>query len=268
MAHDPLDIDTADIRRWYTAQESSARATGKWGQNNLCVPADADAWKSACENDFPVGFQQFRWGAYQKSKVGTKECSVNSERRPRFHPVADGVNPHGTNSAEFGCLILEAKSSAAENEQDSLYGIREEEDDLDLLRNRRRLKPKHPIWGAARDLGAETGEEFREDQNIRGLLDILTTGEDALDPRHFEDAVDEAWADDRGQSTSLWGVIRTTQISALIFYEMACSDPEIPFQDYVVIVERRYMRRYFESIITPSGKVIESAWSDGRTWEA
>ena len=195
---------------------------------------------------------------------------MNSVRRPRVHPVADGANPHGTNAAHVGCLILEAKSSAAEDEQDSLYGTREEVDDLDLIRARRRRYRRNPIWGVAGDLGEGMGEEYREDRNIRALLNILANERDpdSLDPRWFEDAVDEEWAEDRGETTSLWNTIRTTQISAMMFYEMACSDPEVPYQNYVVIVEQDFMVQYFESIITPSGSVEHSPWSDGRTWEA
>lgn len=47
---------------------------------------------------------------------------------------------------------------------------------------------------------------------------------------------------------------------AIIRYEEACSNPEIPFQDYVVIVERSFMEEYFNSIITPNGTVVLSEW--------
>jgi hypothetical protein len=241
------------------ADVSLARVSGQWGANNVCVPADAQAWKSSLERTFNGSG---RWAGYQKYKCGLAECSVHEEKNRNRAPIADGLNPTASNPSGLGCLILEAKSSYAALDKDSLYGIREEEDRglLDMFRRRARVIRR---FGRAID--------WESWQDLLLVSPLLGAGEGSgydlsTEPGELEDIEGDAW-DDRDEGQSPWSVVRQRQIAALILYEVACSLPEVPYTKYVVIVERPFMRDYFESILTPNGVIAVSPFNDGKTWK-
>jgi hypothetical protein len=240
------------------ADAALARASGRWGANNVCIPADAQAWKSSLERPFNGSG---RWAAYQKYKCGPNECSVSEERNRNRAPIADGVNPNASNPSGLGCLILEAKSSYATQDKDSLYGMRAEEDRGLFDSFRRRVK-KIRKFGRVID--------FETWQDLFLVSPLLGAGEGSgrdlgTEPGELEDVEGDAW-DDRDDNQSPWTIVRQRQIAALILYEVACSLPEVPFTKYVMILERPFMQNYFESIITPNGHLVVSPFDNNQTW--
>jgi len=224
-----------------------ARTSGRYGKHNACVPGDAAAWKSSLETPFT---QNARWARYQKAKCGNNECSVHYEKVKRKAPVADGISPTASNPSRLGCLILEAKSSAATVDKQSLYGTKRGQQE----RTTKRPKPRG---------GRRGGKAQAENVPFLAIFAITSY----TSPNSLEDWIWNEWAKNRGKfRQSKWGLIRTNQIDALIRYEMACSNPDVPLTKYVVIVERSFMKQYFQSIITPNGMVAVAGFR-GPNWK-
>ncbi len=248
-----------DIQRAH-ADQSLARSSSRWGADNICVSADAEAWKAALERPFSGSG---RWAGYQKYKCGPTECSVNEEKNRNRAPIADGLSPKDTNPSKIGCLILEAKSSFASEDKESLYGIREE-DNSEFLKMFRRAGRTVKKFG-------RRGFDWESWEDLININPMLGPGEGTgydinVEPADLEDVSGDAW-DDRDEFLSAWNIVRQRQIISLIQYEVSCANPDIPLTKYVIILERKFMEDYFETILTPNGHMAFSPFDDGKSWK-
>ncbi len=232
-----------------TALVAHARSSGRYGKHNTCNPGDADAWFKSLRTRFTASR---RWSRYQVAKCGNYECSVHFDRQKGKAKVSDGIKPTAGNPSRKGCLILEAKSSASKTDKQSLYGTT-------------RGKPTKP-GAKPRPKKPGKGKGGGQQENVPFLAIFAITSYSS--PNTLEDWIWNEWAKNRGKfHRSKWGLIRSSQIDALIRYEMACSNTDVPLCNYVVICERPYMLRYFRSIITPNGEVRLSAFRGGPNWK-
>lgn len=272
------------------AAQSAGRISGEWGTDKTCVPSDAESWFDDLKTSFTI--RQYtveietpsgpsttrvnaRWATYQNDKCGSHECSVHYDRQARKKPVADGINPSrvviNTIMGDHACLILDAKSSKA-SEENSLYGIRDNEGGIwDLLSHRPRNstspRPPRPLrrlnpFEAADDLV----EAVIAATDLDGTRADLA--ENSNDPQDAEQDDSGEFAEDRDDVDSRYQAVRESQIRQMIGYETACSVDQdaVPLTKYLIIVERDFMVEYFQSILTPNGVVVRSAHRNGQSW--
>lgn len=267
---------------------SRGRATGsKWQSKHVCVPGDVTGWFNALKTPFTI--RQYtvsidspsgprtvqvnaRWAVYQTDKCGRHECSVHEDKQTRKRPVADGINASKvvirTETGPHACLILDAKSSKAA-EENSLYGIRDNEGGFwDYLSGRKRTSPTRRITRRLNPL--EAVDDLME--SLSALTDAdgyrRELAGQSQDPTVGEDDDSGTFATDRDDVDSKYQAVREAQLKQMVGYETACSLPTeiVPMTRYLIIVERDFMVEYFRSILTVNGIVVRSAHRNGESW--